>query len=75
MRVGPKDGHATAWRRRFRGEEGHADTQVPAEHISLNRSPSVWHAGELSGKRYYLYSFLTLKEIEDDIWGKYSYMK
>ena len=47
VRVGPEDGHTAAWRRCLGGEEGVAHSQVPAEHFSLNRSPSVWHAGGL----------------------------
>lgn len=48
VRVGPEDGHAAARRRRFWGEEGHADPQVPAEHLSFDRSPSLRHAGQKS---------------------------
>lgn len=47
LRVGPENGHTAAWGRRLGGEEGDADPQVPAEHISVDRSPSLWHAGRL----------------------------
>lgn len=43
--AGPEDGHAAVWRRRFRGEKGHKDPQVPGEHSIFNRSLPLRHAG------------------------------